>query len=173
MTRPFMSPFVSPSLSLFLPSTASLRRPFSSNHAQEERGNVFLAGREKRAASAGCARANDWEMFLSPSSYLSLYAALHYLPGPQSDVFLSPHAYTSPRAVYAQNCWIFTGEEEAAEGDDSSIPHVHFTGVKPGGRKARPCHLDTGEEERVMKQICRTCSKGAIEQIGACRWRND
>lgn len=113
MTRPFMSPFVSPSfsfpffslsLSLSFPSTVSLRCPFSSNHAQEERGNVFLAGREKHAASTGCARANDWEMFLSPSSYLSLYAALHYLPGPQSDVLLSPHAYTSPRAVYAQNC---------------------------------------------------------------------
>lgn len=36
-----------------------------------------------------------------------------------------------------------------------------------GDARQDPVTLIRGEEERVMKQICRTCSKGAIEQIGA------
>lgn len=118
MTRPFMSPFVSPSLPLFSPRSIhpslalSLAPSFALSSPQplsvahfllimlRKKGEMFfLAGREggRRAASAGCARANDGEMFLSPSSYLSLYAALHYPPGPQSDDFLSPHARTHHR----------------------------------------------------------------------------
>lgn len=164
MTRPFMSPFVSPSLFptfLSIPLSLSLHCTFSSNHAQEERGNVFGLEGEIHT-STGCARANDWEM-LSQSSYPSPYAALHYLPGPQTDVFLSPvHVYRSPCTIHAQNCWIFTGES----GEMTIRSRMNISLALNWGGQGKTLSPWYSEEERGKKwwsKCAARVAKGAIK----------